>query len=80
MTQRKQLQRIISIEEDHLPQLLDRPAERQLTKWSEEDENISPQMETDGTQAEASSKQTPSSPRGQPVGKETLSHVRTKIS
>ncbi|XP_053107536.1 EF-hand calcium-binding domain-containing protein 4B isoform X2 [Hemicordylus capensis] len=72
LMQRKRLQRIISIEEDHLPQLLDKSGDRQLPKWSEEDENILPEMKIDGTQTVSSPEQTPSSPRGQPVGKETV--------
>ncbi|KAJ7330159.1 hypothetical protein JRQ81_016333 [Phrynocephalus forsythii] len=73
LAHRKCLQRIISIEEDHLPQLLDRP-ERQLTKWSEEDEDVLPDMQMNGTQIKSPLEQTPSSPREQPVGKETLSN------
>uniref|UniRef100_A0A6J0UZZ1 EF-hand calcium-binding domain-containing protein 4B n=1 Tax=Pogona vitticeps TaxID=103695 RepID=A0A6J0UZZ1_9SAUR len=73
LIRKKCLQRIISIEEDHLPQLLDR-SEKQLTKWSEEDEDALPDMEINGTQIKSPSEQTPSSPREQPVGKETLSN------
>uniref|UniRef100_A0A7M4F632 Calcium release activated channel regulator 2A n=1 Tax=Crocodylus porosus TaxID=8502 RepID=A0A7M4F632_CROPO len=76
MTQAKHLQRIISIEEDHLPQLLDRPLEKQLSKWTEEDEDVSSEKEMDETQLTPSSQHMPSSPRGQPVGKEILSHER----
>lgn len=79
MTQAKHLQRIISIEEDHLPQLLDRPLEKQLSKWTEEDENVSSEKEMDEMQLTPSSQHMPSSPRGQPVGKEMLSHVRTNL-
>ncbi|XP_062991108.1 EF-hand calcium-binding domain-containing protein 4B [Elgaria multicarinata webbii] len=68
-THRKQFQRIISIEEDHLSQLLNR-ADRQLTKCSEEGENILSEMKMNGSQIGSLSKQIPS-PRGQPVGKET---------
>ncbi|KAH0616349.1 hypothetical protein JD844_027388 [Phrynosoma platyrhinos] len=69
----KRLQRIISIEEDHLPQLLNK-SERQLPKWSEEDENVLPEREMNGTQIESPTEKRPSSPRGQPVGTETLSN------
>ncbi|XP_061438568.1 EF-hand calcium-binding domain-containing protein 4B isoform X2 [Rhineura floridana] len=74
LAQRKHLQRIISIEEDHLPQLLDNPGETTLTKWSEEDENILPETEMNGIQIEPSSELTPSSPTVQPLGKETLAN------
>ncbi|XP_019337722.1 EF-hand calcium-binding domain-containing protein 4B isoform X2 [Alligator mississippiensis] len=79
MTQAKHLQRIISIEEDHLPQLLDRPLEKQLSKWTEEDENVSSEKEMDEMQLTPSSQHMPSSPRGQPVGKEMLSHEERRI-
>ncbi|XP_029453175.1 EF-hand calcium-binding domain-containing protein 4B [Rhinatrema bivittatum] len=51
------LRRVISIEEDDVPQLLDTQLERSLNKWTEEEEK--------------EQEDTPSSPRGQPVGKET---------
>lgn len=79
LTRRKGLQRIISIEEDPLPQLLDR-SERQLTKWSEEDEDVLLDMQMNGIQATPPLEQTPSSLREQPVGKETRSNVRNKIT
>ncbi|XP_025064895.1 EF-hand calcium-binding domain-containing protein 4B isoform X3 [Alligator sinensis] len=79
MTQGKHLQRIISIEEDHLPQLLDRSLEKQLSKWTEEDENVSSEKEMDEMQLTPSSQHMPSSPRGQPVGKEMLSHEERRI-
>nr|XP_060632141.1 EF-hand calcium-binding domain-containing protein 4B [Anolis sagrei ordinatus] len=75
----KRLQRIISIEEDHLPQLLDRP-ERQLPKWSEEDEDILQEKELNGTQIESPTEKTPSTPREQPVGTETLSNDEQSFS
>uniref|UniRef100_A0A8C3Q729 Uncharacterized protein n=1 Tax=Geospiza parvula TaxID=87175 RepID=A0A8C3Q729_GEOPR len=62
MPKTSHLQRIISIEEDHLPQLLDRLVDKQLSRWTGEDENT---FET-----EMSSK----SREEQPVGKETLSN------
>ncbi|XP_066489053.1 EF-hand calcium-binding domain-containing protein 4B [Tiliqua scincoides] len=74
LTPKKRLQRIISIEEDHLPQLLDRPGDGQLSRCSEEDESVSPEMEHHETQIASLSEKTPSSPRGQPVGKETLAN------
>lgn len=85
LASKKRLQRIISIEEDHLPQLLDRPGGRPLSRCSEEEHGASPgaapgkgQAAPPGTapgegQAASLLEQTPSSPRGQPVGKETLS-------
>ncbi|XP_067387161.1 EF-hand calcium-binding domain-containing protein 4B [Emydura macquarii macquarii] len=74
MTQTKHLQRIISIEEDHLPQLLDMPLEKQLSKWTEENDSASPEKEMDEKQIVPSPDYIPSSPRGQPVGKETQSN------
>ncbi|XP_029909985.1 ras and EF-hand domain-containing protein homolog [Myripristis murdjan] len=83
--QRRHLQRIISIEEDHLPHLLqdDTQAQSPLQQWSEgEEENIDLVM-SDIYPAPSSAQQqqqpvgnegerdAPTSPRGQPVGKET---------
>ena len=76
MSKASRLQRIISIEEDHLPQLLDRLAEKQLNAWTEEDENASSEEEMVKKNAEQSMEHSPSSSREQPVGKETLSNVR----
>ncbi|XP_060103253.1 EF-hand calcium-binding domain-containing protein 4B [Heteronotia binoei] len=71
LTTKKHLQRIISIEEDHLPQLLDRPGDRQLAKWpEEEEESVSPETEMSRIQMKTSSD--PCAPRGQPVGTEAL--------
>ncbi|KAM9245530.1 LOW QUALITY PROTEIN: EF-hand calcium-binding domain-containing protein 4B [Leptosomus discolor] len=70
-----QLQRIVSIEEDHLPQLLDRLVNKQLNRWTGEDENTS-EMEMDKKRTEQSMEHSPSSSREQPVGKEALSNVR----
>nr|XP_056711731.1 EF-hand calcium-binding domain-containing protein 4B [Euleptes europaea] len=78
LTKKKHLQRIISIEEDHLPQLLDRSGDGQLTKWPEEEENGSPETEMDRIQIKPSSE--PSSPRGQPVGTEALSNEKRTYS
>ncbi|XP_015266180.1 PREDICTED: uncharacterized protein LOC107109985, partial [Gekko japonicus] len=72
LTKKKHFQRIISIEEDPLPQLLDRPGDGQLAKWSEEEENVSPETEMGRIQIKTSSD--PCSPRGQPVGTEALSN------
>uniref|UniRef100_A0A8C4VNQ7 Calcium release activated channel regulator 2A n=1 Tax=Gopherus evgoodei TaxID=1825980 RepID=A0A8C4VNQ7_9SAUR len=74
MTQTKQLQRIISIEEDPLPQLLEMPAEKQYSKWTEENDNVSPEKEMDEKQIVTSLDHTPLSLREQPVGKETQSN------
>uniref|UniRef100_A0A4W6BRV1 Calcium release activated channel regulator 2A n=1 Tax=Lates calcarifer TaxID=8187 RepID=A0A4W6BRV1_LATCA len=59
---RGHLQRIISIEEDHLPHLLqtDCPAQPPLQEYSEEASDNEENIDL-----------TPTSPRGQPVGKET---------
>ncbi|KAF4091676.1 hypothetical protein AMELA_G00039910 [Ameiurus melas] len=80
-----QLQRIISIEEDHLPQLLQKEYQPELRNWSEEEENLEhgidlqmtsifPSASTPISQCpppESRHTHTPTSPRGQPVGKET---------
>lgn len=65
------LRRIISVEEDPLPQLLDGGFEQPLSKCSEEEE-----VSDQGVQGQIPEapplKLTPTSPRGQPVGKEAL--------
>uniref|UniRef100_A0A672LM54 Calcium release activated channel regulator 2A n=1 Tax=Sinocyclocheilus grahami TaxID=75366 RepID=A0A672LM54_SINGR len=61
-----QLQRIISIEEDHLPQLLQQGYQAHLRDWSEDEE-----LE-EGMDLQMRVAPTPTSPRGQPVGKETV--------
>ncbi|XP_053478788.1 EF-hand calcium-binding domain-containing protein 4B [Ictalurus furcatus] len=80
-----QLQRIISIEEDHLPQLLQKEYQAELRNWSEEEEDLEhgidlqmtsifPSASTPISQCpppESRHTHTPTSPRGQPVGKET---------
>ena len=76
MSKASHLQRIISIEEDHLPQLLDRLVDKQLNRWTGEDENTSSEMELDKKTTEQTMEHSPSSSREQPVGKETLSNVR----
>uniref|UniRef100_A0A6I8S6G1 EF-hand domain-containing protein n=1 Tax=Xenopus tropicalis TaxID=8364 RepID=A0A6I8S6G1_XENTR len=73
----KQLQRIISIEEDHLPQLLDTQEERPLHEWKEVDESEETRVEVfESTEEQVPKGEVPSSPRGQPVGKETLATVK----
>ncbi|XP_036616580.1 EF-hand calcium-binding domain-containing protein 4B [Trichosurus vulpecula] len=62
------LRRIISIEEDPLPQLLDRHSEGQLSRCPEEEESTGQHQEEKNQQAPPLE---PTSPRGQPVGKET---------
>ncbi|XP_009472347.1 PREDICTED: EF-hand calcium-binding domain-containing protein 4B [Nipponia nippon] len=74
MSKASRLQRIISIEEDHLPQLLDRLVDKQLNRWAGEDENTSSEMEMDKKNTEQSMEHSPPSSREQPVGKETLSN------
>ncbi|XP_053320941.1 EF-hand calcium-binding domain-containing protein 4B [Spea bombifrons] len=69
------LQRIISIEEDPLPQLLESHLERPLHDWREDNEleqNAPDVSENITKEVGLSSEEVPSSPRGQPVGKETL--------
>ncbi|CAL8263046.1 unnamed protein product [Merluccius merluccius] len=72
---RGHLQRIISIEEDHLPQLLQ--AQPSLQGWSEgeeateEEESMDLVMSDISTPTLQEAGDLPSSPRGQPVGKET---------
>ncbi|XP_069484396.1 EF-hand calcium-binding domain-containing protein 4B [Ambystoma mexicanum] len=74
-TDKQQLQRIISIEEDPLPQLLNLHAERTLHKWTEEEEkeeDVFQEDETVNKHQQPPMGFVPSSPRRQPVGKETL--------
>ncbi|KAM9807839.1 LOW QUALITY PROTEIN: EF-hand calcium-binding domain-containing protein 4B [Neosynchiropus ocellatus] len=74
------LHRIISIEEDHLPHLLqmDHPAERSLEvcnegEEAEKEENFDLEMSDicEAIVKQAGEERPPISPRGQPVGKET---------
>ncbi|KTF87058.1 hypothetical protein cypCar_00038091 [Cyprinus carpio] len=78
-----QLQKIISIEEDHLPQLLQQGYQAHLRDWSEDEEleegmdlwmsNIYPTSSTPTSVSPPPGvAATPNSPRGQPVGKETV--------
>ncbi|XP_063164455.1 EF-hand calcium-binding domain-containing protein 4B [Candoia aspera] len=71
LIQRKHFRRIISIEEDHLPQLLNR-TERQLIQWTKEEEDVSLGPEVRGAQGHSQPEQLHASPREEPVGKETL--------
>ncbi|XP_034500866.1 EF-hand calcium-binding domain-containing protein 4B isoform X5 [Ailuropoda melanoleuca] len=66
------LRRIISIEEDPLPQLLDSGFEQPLSKCPEEEEVCQQRVERQSQQARPLEPM-PTSPRGQPVGKEALS-------
>uniref|UniRef100_A0AAZ3Q0S7 EF-hand domain-containing protein n=1 Tax=Oncorhynchus tshawytscha TaxID=74940 RepID=A0AAZ3Q0S7_ONCTS len=61
------LRRVISIEEDHLPHLLHGGPQPLLHQLSEEDE-----------EEEEEIRNIPSSPRGQPVGKETQNRVKER--
>ncbi|XP_036313064.1 EF-hand calcium-binding domain-containing protein 4B isoform X1 [Pipistrellus kuhlii] len=75
------LRRIISIEEDPLPQLLDGSFERPLSKCPEEEEVSDQGVEGQSQQAQPSQLELmPTSPRGQPVGKEALSKEEGTLS
>ncbi|XP_054575691.1 EF-hand calcium-binding domain-containing protein 4B [Eptesicus fuscus] len=75
------LRRIISIEEDPLPQLLDGSFERPLSKCPEEEEVSDQGVEGQSQQAQPSQLELiPTSPRGQPVGKEALSKEEGALS
>ncbi|XP_014403848.1 PREDICTED: EF-hand calcium-binding domain-containing protein 4B isoform X2 [Myotis brandtii] len=75
------LRRIISIEEDPLPQLLDGSFERPLSKCPEEEEVSNQWVEGQSQQAQPSQGELmPTSPRGQPVGKEALSKEEGSLS
>lgn len=77
------LPRLISIEEDPLPQLLERGSEQPLSSCQEEEEEEGPHREEEGPTPQAPPSQrghTPASPRGQPVGKEALRQVRAPVS
>ncbi|XP_041270083.1 EF-hand calcium-binding domain-containing protein 4B [Onychostruthus taczanowskii] len=73
MPKTSHLQRIISIEEDHLPQLLDRLVDKQLSRWTGEDKNTF-DTEMNNKSREQSMEHSSSSSREQPVGKEALSN------
>lgn len=68
---RHALRRIISIEEDPLPQLLEGGFEKPLTKCLEEEEVFDQGAEEQSVTA-PTLELIPTSPRGQPVGKEAL--------
>uniref|UniRef100_A0A8C5RU91 Calcium release activated channel regulator 2A n=1 Tax=Laticauda laticaudata TaxID=8630 RepID=A0A8C5RU91_LATLA len=72
LTQRKHFRRLISIEEDHLPHLLNR-TEKQLIRWSEEDEDERG-PDVNGVQQQSQVEQAHPSPREEPVGKENLTN------
>ncbi|XP_006891363.1 PREDICTED: EF-hand calcium-binding domain-containing protein 4B [Elephantulus edwardii] len=73
----RMLRRIISIEEDPLPHLLDGGLEQPLSKCPEEEEEVSAQGGKGQIQQASSLERTPTSPRGQPVGKEAMSQVES---
>ncbi|XP_071066228.1 EF-hand calcium-binding domain-containing protein 4B isoform X2 [Dasypus novemcinctus] len=73
------LRRIISIEEDPLPQLLDGGVERPLSKCPEEEEVLDQGAKAQMRQAPPSDR-APTSPRGQPVGKEALAKGESPAS
>ncbi|XP_077157913.1 EF-hand calcium-binding domain-containing protein 4B isoform X2 [Paroedura picta] len=77
LTKKKHFQRIISIEEDHLPQLLDRSGDGQLAKWPEE-ESVLPETEIGKIQIKMSPDPCP--PRGQPVGTEAMPNEKLPCS
>ncbi|XP_051011386.1 EF-hand calcium-binding domain-containing protein 4B [Acomys russatus] len=66
------LRRIISIEEDPLPQLLEGGFEKPLSRCPEEEEEVSDQGTEGQSVAAPALEPIPTSPRGQPVGKEAL--------
>lgn len=73
------LRRIISIEEDPLPQLLDGSFQPPLSKCPEEENESDQRVEGDTQQVRPSPLElVPTSPRGQPVGKEALCQVRAR--
>lgn len=87
-----QLKRIISIEEDHLPHLLQQGYQAQLRQLGEDEEfeegidlqmsNIYPTTSTPTSVSpppDSRDAHTPTSPRGQPVGKETVQSVRQRF-
>ncbi|XP_020039041.2 EF-hand calcium-binding domain-containing protein 4B isoform X2 [Castor canadensis] len=75
------LRRIISIEEDPLPQLLDGGCERPLSKCPEEEEEEVSDQRTEGqAQGTPNLGLSPTSPRGQPVGKEALYKEESSLS
>ena len=71
----RRLHRIISIEEDPLPHLLGGSFQQPLSKCSEEEEASGHGLDGQSGPAQPLGLM-PTSPRGQPVGKEALSEVR----
>lgn len=71
----RRLRRIISIEEDPLPQLLGGGFQQPLSKCSEEEEASGQGLDGQSGPVQPLGLM-PTSPRGQPVGKEALSEVR----
>ncbi|KAG8438832.1 hypothetical protein GDO86_005140 [Hymenochirus boettgeri] len=77
----QKLQRIISIEEDPIPQMLDIHQERPLSNWKEVDESNETITESSvNNEMQVPQEEVPSSQRWQPVGKETLSNVERAYS
>lgn len=74
---RHALRRIISIEEDPLPQLLEGGFEKPLSKCPEEEEVFDQGAEGQSVTAPVLDL-IPTSPRGQPVGKEALCKVSSR--
>lgn len=68
----QRLRRIISIEEDPLPQLMETGFEQSLSRCTEED-GVSPEGADSPPLPAPTVELTPTSPRGQPVGKEAWS-------
>uniref|UniRef100_A0A8C9TWP5 Calcium release activated channel regulator 2A n=1 Tax=Scleropages formosus TaxID=113540 RepID=A0A8C9TWP5_SCLFO len=75
------LHRVISIEEDPLPQAL-RSESRPTPQWSieEEEEEVEEEASQEMRDPRPSASDTPSSPRGQPVGKETITNEEAAVS
>ncbi|XP_026143009.1 ras and EF-hand domain-containing protein homolog isoform X2 [Carassius auratus] len=85
----QQLRKIISIEEDHLPQVLQQGYQAHLRDWSKELEegmdvrmsNVYPTTSTPNPVSPPPGvAPTPNSPRGRPVGKETVQSVEEACS
>uniref|UniRef100_A0A8C7T2Z1 Calcium release activated channel regulator 2Ab n=1 Tax=Oncorhynchus mykiss TaxID=8022 RepID=A0A8C7T2Z1_ONCMY len=74
------LRRVISIEEDHLPHLLHGGPQPLLHQLSEEDEEEEEEQGKEDLERSSFSRMRniPSSPRGQPVGKETQNRVKER--
>nr|XP_044995734.1 EF-hand calcium-binding domain-containing protein 4B [Jaculus jaculus] len=79
---RRALRRIISIEEDPLPQLLDSSSGQPLSRCPEEEEEEVSDRGTQGQSPEAAAtlEVTPTSPRGQPVGKEAFGKEESPLA